>query len=81
MPVPSFSDSIVTPGIQLADVLAHCVNERYVGRRGRLEEYFSQFRDLPFTYQNPDEGVVMWGFTMIPVGEPTGEEREQQQLL
>jgi hypothetical protein len=60
--------------------LAYCVNERYVGRRGHLEEIFSQFRDLSFTYQNPDEDVVMWGFTMVRVGEPV-EEKGQQQLL
>ncbi len=80
LPVPNFSDSSVTPGIQLADVLAYCVNERYVGRRGHLEEYFSQLRDLAFSYQNPDQGFTMWGFSMIPSGEPP-DEPEQQQLI
>ena len=76
LPVPNFSDSLVTPGIQLADVLAYCVNERYIGRRGHLEEFFLQFRGLAFTHEIPDEGIVMWGFSMIGA-----EEREQPRLL
>lgn len=80
LPVPNFSDSIVTPGIQLADVLAYCVNERYIGRRDHLEEFFLEFRSLTFTYENPDERIVMWGFSMIPAVEPP-EDREQPQLL
>ena len=68
LPVPNFSDSMVTPGIQIADVLAYCVNERYA-RYGRqddhLEEFFQQFRELSFNYENPDENFRMWGFTRI----------------
>jgi hypothetical protein len=70
LPVPNFSDSVVTPGIQLADVVAYCVNERYVEhgkRRDHLEEIFKELRELTFTYQNPDEGIVMWGFGRIGV--------------
>ncbi len=66
IPTPFFCDSEVSPGIQLADVLAYCVNERYVGRRGYLEEYFKQFRELAFNYQNPDENSSLWGFQLIP---------------
>lgn len=78
VPVPNFSDSVVTPGIQVADVLAYCVNERYVGhaKRGHLEDFFLQFRELTFTYENPDENVVLWGFSQIG-GEKKGEEMEQ----
>jgi hypothetical protein len=66
MPTPFFCDSDVSPGIQVADVLAYCVNERYVGRRSHLEDYFKDFRDLTFNYQSPDENLNFWGFQMIP---------------
>lgn len=67
VPVPNFSDSIVTPGIQLADVIAYCVNERYVsyGKPGHLEDFFQEFRAMSYTYQNPDEKIVMWGFSKV----------------
>jgi hypothetical protein len=67
LPVPNFSDSIVTPGIQLADVVAYVVNERYVshGKLGHLADFFQEFRNMAFTYQNPDENIVMWGFSQI----------------
>ncbi len=71
IPTPFFCDSEVSPGIQLADVLAYCVNERYVGRRGYLEEYFQRFRELAFNYQNPDENLNLWGIQLIP-GEDVG---------
>jgi hypothetical protein len=71
LPTPFFCDSEVSPGIQLADVVAYCVNERYVGRRGYLEDYFQQFRDLAFNYQNPDENLNLWGIQMIPPEPPT----------
>src|SRR6266581_3498040 len=67
-PVPNFSNSLVTPGIQLADVLAYCVNERYVGRRGYLEEFFQQFRELSYTPQDPEGGPALWGISMIGPG-------------
>jgi hypothetical protein len=69
LPVPNFSDSIVTPGIQLADVVAYCVNERYVAysKPGHLEEFFQEFRSMTFTYENPDENIKMWGVTRIRV--------------
>jgi Protein of unknown function (DUF3800) len=63
---PFFCDSVVSPGIQIADVIAYCTNERYVGRRGYLEDYFKQFRSLTFTRQDPDEGFNLWGFQLIP---------------
>jgi len=66
LPTPFFADSKVSPGIQLADVLAYCVNERYVGRRGYLEEYFQKFRELTFNYQNPDGNLNLWGIQIIP---------------
>ena len=66
IPTPFFCDSKVSPGIQLADVLAYCVNERYVGRREYIEEWFLKFRELTFNYQNPDENIHLWGFQRIP---------------
>lgn len=67
VPVPNFSDSIVTPGIQLADVVAYCVNERYIsyGKPAHLEDFFQEFRNMSFTYQNPDENIVVWGFSQV----------------
>lgn len=65
-PTPFFCDSEVSPGIQLADLLAYCVNERYVGRRGYLEEYFQRFRELAFNYQNPETNLNLWGIQLIP---------------
>ncbi len=66
IPTPFFCDSMVSPGIQIADAVAYCVNERYVGRRGYLEEYFQKFRDLTSNYQDPDEKTNLWGFVIIP---------------
>jgi len=83
LPTPFFCDSEVSPGIQLADVLAYCVNERYVGRRGSLEEYFQLFRDLSFNYQNPDENIILWGFSRIPPEPPVlpfAEEAPQKEI-
>jgi len=81
LPVPNFSDSVVTPGIQIADVLAYCVNERYTRhphQSDHLEAFFQQFRELSFTYENPEENILMWGFSQIglgsaPVGPPEPE--------
>lgn len=70
IPTPFFSDSEVSPGNQLADVVAYCVNERYVGRRGYLEDYFQRLRELTYNYQNPDEDIALWGFQRIPPGSP-----------
>jgi hypothetical protein len=78
IPTPFFCDSLVSPGVQVADVVAYCVNERYVGRRGYLEDYFKRFRELAFTYENPDEGFNMWGFAMIPPEEFPVEEVEKE---
>ena len=63
---PFFCDSVVSPGIQIADVIAYCTNERYVGRRGYLEDYFQQFRALTYIRQDPDAGFNLWGFQLIP---------------
>ena len=70
IPTAFFCDSEVSPGIQVADVLAYCANERYVGRRGYLEDYFKRFRELTFNYQNPDENIELWGFQQIPPETP-----------
>jgi hypothetical protein len=72
IPTPFFCDSLVSPGIQMADVLAYCVNQRYGGRRGYLEEFFQQFRELSYNHENPDENFTLWGFNRIP---PEPEEK------
>jgi hypothetical protein len=74
LPVLNFSDSLVTPGIQVADVVAYCVNERYMERaglhdpRGHLEEFFQEFRGLTFNDEHPDEGYTVWGFGFAGLG-------------
>ncbi len=71
LPVPNFSDSLVTPGIQIADVLAYCVNERYAryGSQGEhLENFFREFRQLSYNYENADENSRMWGFSALASG-------------
>lgn len=49
----------------MADVLAYCVNERMKGRRGYLEGYFRQFKDMSATHINEDEDLVLNGFQKI----------------
>lgn len=66
LPSPFFCDSEVSPGIQLADVISYCVNERYVGRRGYIEEFFLMFRELTYNYQSTEESFNLWGFCQIP---------------
>jgi hypothetical protein len=66
IPTPFFCDSLVSPGIQMADVLAYCVNQRYGGRRGYLEDFFQEFRELTYNHANPDENFTLWGVMRIP---------------
>ncbi len=70
IPTPFFCDSEVSPGIQLADVLAYCANERHVAKGGYLDEYFRQFRALTYNDENPDEDFTLWGFQQIPPEPP-----------
>jgi len=70
LPTPFFCDSVVSPGIQIADVLAYCVNQRYGGRRGYLEDIFQRFRELAYNHQDPDEETTLWGVCMVKPDEP-----------
>lgn len=70
LPTPFFCDSEVSPGIQIADVLAYCVNQRYGGRRGYLEDIFKQFRELSYNHEDPDENFTLWGIQMVKADEP-----------
>jgi hypothetical protein len=70
LPTPFFCDSVVSPGIQIADVLAYCVNQRYTGRRGYLEDIFQRFRELAYNHQDPDEDFTLWGVCMVKPDEP-----------
>lgn len=79
LPVLNFSDSLVTPGVQIADVIAYCANERAVERgshamRGHLEEFFQQFRELTFNWEQPDENFTLWGFQRVGFGAAVIEE-------
>lgn len=64
LPVPFFCNSLVSPGTQIADIVAYCVNERYTGRRGYLEDVFMELRNQ--TYNTVDEGIDLWGIQAIP---------------
>lgn len=66
LPTPFFCDSSLTPPMQIADIVAYCVNQRYIGRRGRLEEFFQGFRALTYNHQDPDQDLLLWGFQQIP---------------
>ena len=50
----------------MADVLAYCINQRYGGRRGFLEDLFQQFRNITYNHEVPDEGFTLWGVQRIP---------------
>lgn len=65
LPVPFFCNSVVSPGIQIADIVAYCVNERYTGRRGYLEDVFQELREL--SYNSVDQGVDLYGIQAIPI--------------
>lgn len=72
LPTPFFRDSEVSPGIQLADTLAYCVNERYVGRRGYLEEYFQRFRELGLQLSKSR-------YELKPLGHPVDSTRDRRE--
>lgn len=74
VPTAFFCNSRVTPPMQVADLVAYCVNERYCGRRGHIENFFRGFRDLTFNYEVPDENIMIWGFQMIGKEKPVVEE-------
>ena len=46
MDFPTFGDSKTTPGLQIADLVAYCVNSRFAGRRGRLERIYQQISKM-----------------------------------
>jgi hypothetical protein len=66
---PFFADSKNSAGIELADILAYCVNERYIGRRGYIEGFFTEMRDLAFNYDE-EPGKTVWGIEAIPPDPP-----------
>ncbi len=49
---PLFGDSLTTPGLQVADLVAYCTNGRYMGRRGYLEEIFVKMKELSLDWFN-----------------------------
>lgn len=63
---PLFGDSVTTPGLQIADLTAYCINSRYFGRRGYLEDVFLQMRELTKDWENRrGEGTVDYGIRFI----------------
>ncbi len=65
LPTPFFCDSEVTPGVQMADVIAYCVNEWHKGQRGVLDDYYKQFRELTNDYADESEELLLRGFQKI----------------
>lgn len=66
---PFFADSKISAGVELADILSYCVNERYIGRRGYIETFFQEFRNLAYNYEE-QPGKTVWGIEMIPPDPP-----------
>ena len=61
---PFFADSKLSAGLELADILSYCVNERYIGRRGHIEECFQSFRELAYNHEE-ELGKTVWGIEQI----------------
>lgn len=66
---PFFADSTISAGLELADILAYCVNERYIGRREHIEEFFLNFRDLAYNHEE-EPGKTVWGIEQIQPDPP-----------
>ncbi|MCA1960011.1 MAG: DUF3800 domain-containing protein, partial [Desulfomonile sp.] len=66
---PFFADSKISAGLELADILSYCVNERYIGRRGHIETFFQEFRNLAHNHEE-EPGKMVWGIEMIPPDPP-----------
>ncbi|MDQ7785712.1 MAG: DUF3800 domain-containing protein, partial [Desulfomonilaceae bacterium] len=66
---PFFADSKISAGLELADILSYCVNERYTGRRGHIETFFQEFRDLAYNHE-AEPGKMVWGIEMIQSDHP-----------
>lgn len=63
---PLFADSRIVPGLQIVDVVAYCVNEREMGRRGKIGDFYKEFRDLTWSHEDPDRDLLVWGFQYLP---------------
>ena len=50
---PAFGDSRTTPGLQIADLVAYCVNARWAGRRGRLEAIYQELAAMSENWTDP----------------------------
>ncbi len=66
---PFFADSKISAGLELADILSYCVNERYIGRRGHIETFFQEFRELAYNHEE-EAGRMVWGIEMIQADPP-----------
>lgn len=66
---PFFADSKISAGLELADILSYCVNERYIGRRGHIEDFFQEFRELAYNHED-EPGKMLWGIEMIQADPP-----------
>ncbi len=58
---PTFVDSMTTPGVQLADIVAYTVCAFHDGRVGRLREIYEQLKTMTHNWYCNDR-VTDWGF-------------------
>jgi hypothetical protein len=60
---PTFGDSATTPGIQIADLVAYCVNAYYSGRAD-LDAMFQRLRRMTYNWSCGGQ-VTDWGFRYL----------------
>lgn len=70
-PVPLFANSILEPGIQIADLFAYCINQRFQQRLGirkhkLIGAYYNMIKDLQFISQDQ----TLRGIRFIREGKP-----------
>jgi len=62
---PTFGDSRTTPGLQLADFVAYCVNSHAAGRReAELVDAYNKLKGLTHNWTDGNR-VTDWGFRII----------------
>jgi len=66
LPTAFFANSLLSSGLQVADILAYCANERYIGRKGYIENIFQEFRKISFNYEDIDQNINIFGIQHIP---------------
>lgn len=68
---PFFVNSKMTPGIQIADLFAYIINQKFQKRGGDLiRKYYQEIRKIQFEWENEEkEGFVLRGIKFIEAKE------------